>query len=1007
DPTKADSYRKKVALLPDGGASGAGGAGGPNGSGGSGGAGGECFIDILDTAGQEAYAAIRDVAVIPGADPATTTAMTTASDAATDATTDMASAPVDRMVVLTADARLLVVRWRSASSASLAACATSPAAPPARSSMLAPVVDQVLPLEDLAPDDVFFGLDSDARGRWVVLKRRIGPPVVYRLHAHRLVRCPLPDDAQPSPPWPPSTSVVLDAVLLGGLLPRRGVREANKHVAEAGAAEAHVVVAVASASGMHIAARPLLAPSPRWEIVSIAQLLADVGMKEPAPGPESSEAVVERLIPLPHAPGCLGVVYGRCLLIVGTSTGIVAEAGFLVAPHWGTLTAVGFVATATAATLTGHPGVTRRIDASRAWLCTDRGAVLSVIRRSKVGGDQHPSVAATSTPAGTWHMDWLSTRLPALTAVVPIGPLAANCVAAGAAGGRSGGATGAWSTRPADGARALIIDAAGAVRFFHLRATPSDADAACSTVSVSVGVDGLFMDMAGRAAGDSPGTATSLFGIPRWVPVPHQGTEAIAADGALWHGAAVVRRRADAGAASRTEIDISTETDFGIGNDADSDLDTDPEASADTNVDASSGPPALWRLTVTQQVDIITPLPQLRGVTHVICLGALREPLPTVDGSGGGAMAGRLYRYWRMIRYERAHLFEEVWDGTRSVQWRELSDPLLRPRDGGIDEPHAAHVGTLLLDGTPGTASRAVHVTAAGARGFWRPPAHTAITHVHSHRRGVWLQLATAAIVWLRYLPDAPNGPVWAQAAQLARPHAWVCVATLDGHVSPSCRPPHPESSRGTWRGEAAATALHITVTDHHGIEIIQSTDPTPTAPGRLSCLRRVAVASLLGHGPSVSRDLLHDEDDADSVADSDSDASEWHDPVAGVATAPSAGCASKAHEVDAVHRGPDDDAGVVVSLGAVASPSGSWLVFGLARGELALLPLRWRRPGASTAAIAFGRRHRRPLGRGPVALTQNHVDPGTLWALVDGAVWTVRAQSCSVRVARLAFRDV
>ncbi|RKP01841.1 hypothetical protein CXG81DRAFT_25474 [Caulochytrium protostelioides] len=60
DPTKADSYRKKVALLPDGGASGAGGAGGPNGSGGSGGAGGECFIDILDTAGQEEYAAIRD-----------------------------------------------------------------------------------------------------------------------------------------------------------------------------------------------------------------------------------------------------------------------------------------------------------------------------------------------------------------------------------------------------------------------------------------------------------------------------------------------------------------------------------------------------------------------------------------------------------------------------------------------------------------------------------------------------------------------------------------------------------------------------------------------------------------------------------------------------------------------------------------------------------------------------------------------------------------------------------
>jgi Ras-related protein Ral-A len=37
DPTKADSYRKKVVLD-----------------------GQECFIDILDTAGQEEYAAIRD-----------------------------------------------------------------------------------------------------------------------------------------------------------------------------------------------------------------------------------------------------------------------------------------------------------------------------------------------------------------------------------------------------------------------------------------------------------------------------------------------------------------------------------------------------------------------------------------------------------------------------------------------------------------------------------------------------------------------------------------------------------------------------------------------------------------------------------------------------------------------------------------------------------------------------------------------------------------------------------
>ncbi|KND02327.1 small GTP-binding protein domain [Spizellomyces punctatus DAOM BR117] len=41
DPTKADSYRKKVVLN-------------------SGGTQTECFIDILDTAGQEEYAAIRD-----------------------------------------------------------------------------------------------------------------------------------------------------------------------------------------------------------------------------------------------------------------------------------------------------------------------------------------------------------------------------------------------------------------------------------------------------------------------------------------------------------------------------------------------------------------------------------------------------------------------------------------------------------------------------------------------------------------------------------------------------------------------------------------------------------------------------------------------------------------------------------------------------------------------------------------------------------------------------------
>ncbi|KAJ3079271.1 hypothetical protein HK102_003910, partial [Quaeritorhiza haematococci] len=37
DPTKADSYRKKVSLDSQ-----------------------DCFIDILDTAGQEEYAAIRD-----------------------------------------------------------------------------------------------------------------------------------------------------------------------------------------------------------------------------------------------------------------------------------------------------------------------------------------------------------------------------------------------------------------------------------------------------------------------------------------------------------------------------------------------------------------------------------------------------------------------------------------------------------------------------------------------------------------------------------------------------------------------------------------------------------------------------------------------------------------------------------------------------------------------------------------------------------------------------------
>ncbi|KAI8819174.1 small GTPase superfamily [Fimicolochytrium jonesii] len=52
DPTKADSYRKKVMLESSGG----GGAGGTAGSGPQ----TECFIDILDTAGQEEYAAIRD-----------------------------------------------------------------------------------------------------------------------------------------------------------------------------------------------------------------------------------------------------------------------------------------------------------------------------------------------------------------------------------------------------------------------------------------------------------------------------------------------------------------------------------------------------------------------------------------------------------------------------------------------------------------------------------------------------------------------------------------------------------------------------------------------------------------------------------------------------------------------------------------------------------------------------------------------------------------------------------
>ncbi|KAI9328467.1 small GTPase superfamily [Zopfochytrium polystomum] len=46
DPTKADSYRKKCAVP----ASGGGGGSAPQ----------ECFIDILDTAGQEEYAAIRD-----------------------------------------------------------------------------------------------------------------------------------------------------------------------------------------------------------------------------------------------------------------------------------------------------------------------------------------------------------------------------------------------------------------------------------------------------------------------------------------------------------------------------------------------------------------------------------------------------------------------------------------------------------------------------------------------------------------------------------------------------------------------------------------------------------------------------------------------------------------------------------------------------------------------------------------------------------------------------------
>ncbi|KAI8920382.1 small GTPase superfamily [Powellomyces hirtus] len=46
DPTKADSYRKKVHL-----------SAGPSSSAG---AATECFIDILDTAGQEEYAAIRD-----------------------------------------------------------------------------------------------------------------------------------------------------------------------------------------------------------------------------------------------------------------------------------------------------------------------------------------------------------------------------------------------------------------------------------------------------------------------------------------------------------------------------------------------------------------------------------------------------------------------------------------------------------------------------------------------------------------------------------------------------------------------------------------------------------------------------------------------------------------------------------------------------------------------------------------------------------------------------------
>ncbi|TPX60839.1 hypothetical protein PhCBS80983_g01559 [Powellomyces hirtus] len=62
DPTKADSYRKKVHLSAGPSSSAGGGGGGGNAAAGGpgGGAATECFIDILDTAGQEEYAAIRD-----------------------------------------------------------------------------------------------------------------------------------------------------------------------------------------------------------------------------------------------------------------------------------------------------------------------------------------------------------------------------------------------------------------------------------------------------------------------------------------------------------------------------------------------------------------------------------------------------------------------------------------------------------------------------------------------------------------------------------------------------------------------------------------------------------------------------------------------------------------------------------------------------------------------------------------------------------------------------------